>query len=184
MYVQGRSPMFDQLVQKIPWRREWQATPVFLLAKFSWQRRQADYNPWGHKDLEMTEQLTWKEILLFLVSLVRLSLLTTSLLNWFCYVTLILNSCVSISICLWVFLNSFLTHWFCNMVLAFVFFAVIFFSCSWFIVSYCCSQKRFIIWFHYSLIYVSCFVGWYIIFLENVSCAIGKTVYSAAFGWS
>ena len=36
-------------VRKIPWRREWQPTPVFLPEKSHGQRSQAGYSPWGHK---------------------------------------------------------------------------------------------------------------------------------------
>jgi len=33
----------------IPWRREWQSTPVFLLGEFHRQRNLAGYSPWGHR---------------------------------------------------------------------------------------------------------------------------------------
>ena len=36
---QFRRPRFDPWVRKIPWRREWQATPVLLLGEFHGQRR-------------------------------------------------------------------------------------------------------------------------------------------------
>lgn len=117
MYSAGA--MFDQLVQRRSPGEGNGKLPQYSCLQNSIDRGDRQTTIHGViKILEMTEQLTWKDRLLFLVSLVRLSLLTTSLLNWFCYVTLILNSCVSISICLWVFLNSFLTHWFCNMFLA------------------------------------------------------------------
>ena len=45
-------------VGKIPWRRKWQPAPVFLPGEFHGQRSLAGYSPWGHKKLEMTEQLT------------------------------------------------------------------------------------------------------------------------------
>ena len=45
---------FDTWVGKIPWRREWQPTPVFLPEEFHGQRRLAGYSPWGHKELDMT----------------------------------------------------------------------------------------------------------------------------------
>ena len=35
-------------VRKIPWRRKWQPTPVFLPGKFHGQRL-TGYSPWGHK---------------------------------------------------------------------------------------------------------------------------------------
>ena len=34
-------------VEKILWRREWQATPVFLPGEFHEQRRLVNYSPWG-----------------------------------------------------------------------------------------------------------------------------------------
>ena len=45
-------------VQKIPWRRKWLPTPVFLPRKFHGQRSLVGYSPWGRKESEMTEQLT------------------------------------------------------------------------------------------------------------------------------
>ena len=49
---------FDPWVEKIPWRRKWQPTSVFLLGKLHRQRRLADYNPWGHKESDMTDWLS------------------------------------------------------------------------------------------------------------------------------
>jgi len=34
---------------KIPWRRKWQPTLIFLPGKFHRQRHLADYSSWGHK---------------------------------------------------------------------------------------------------------------------------------------
>ena len=42
---------------KIPWRRAWQPTPVFLPGESYGQRSLAGYSPWGHKELDTTEQL-------------------------------------------------------------------------------------------------------------------------------
>ena len=39
----------DLWVEKIPWRRKWQPTPVFLLGKSHGQRSLADYSPRGYK---------------------------------------------------------------------------------------------------------------------------------------
>ena len=39
----------------MPWRRAWQPTPVLLLGKSHGQGSLAGYNPWGHKELDMTE---------------------------------------------------------------------------------------------------------------------------------
>ena len=45
-------------VVKIPWRRTWQPTPVFLPGESHGQRSLANYSPWGHKELDMTERLS------------------------------------------------------------------------------------------------------------------------------
>ena len=51
-----RRSRVDPWVRKIPWRKKWQPTPVFLPRKFHGQRSLAVYSPWGHKELDMTEQ--------------------------------------------------------------------------------------------------------------------------------
>ena len=56
--LQCRRPAFNPWVGKIPWRRAWQPTPVFLPGEFHGQRSLVGYSPWGHKELDMTEQLT------------------------------------------------------------------------------------------------------------------------------
>ena len=43
------------LMGKIPWRRKWQPTPVFLPGKSHGQRSLVDYSPWGHKELDTAE---------------------------------------------------------------------------------------------------------------------------------
>ena len=40
---------FDPWVGKIPWRRKWTPTPVFLPGKSHGQRSLVGYSPWGHK---------------------------------------------------------------------------------------------------------------------------------------
>ena len=46
---------FNPWVGKIPWRRKWQPTPVFLPGKSHGQRSLVAYNPWGHKESYTTE---------------------------------------------------------------------------------------------------------------------------------
>ena len=53
-----RRPEFDPWVRKIPWRREWQPTPVFLSGEFHGQRSLAGHSPWGCKVSDTTERLT------------------------------------------------------------------------------------------------------------------------------
>ena len=55
--LQCRRPEFDPWVGKIPLRREWQHSPVFLPGEFHGQRSLAGYSPWGCKDWDMTERL-------------------------------------------------------------------------------------------------------------------------------
>ena len=46
---------FDPWVGKIPWRRKWQPTPVFLPGKCMEPGRL--YSQWGHKESDTTERL-------------------------------------------------------------------------------------------------------------------------------
>ena len=48
---------FDPWFAKIPWRRKWQPTPVFLSEIFHGQRSLAGYSPMGHKESDMTKRL-------------------------------------------------------------------------------------------------------------------------------
>ena len=54
---QCRRPWFDPWIRKIPWRREWQPTPIFLPGEFHGQRSLAGYSPWGRKESDTTERL-------------------------------------------------------------------------------------------------------------------------------
>ena len=54
-------------VRKIPWRREWQPTPVSLPGKCHGQRSLAGYSTWGHKESDMSEEPQKHVIYLFLV---------------------------------------------------------------------------------------------------------------------
>jgi len=46
---------FNFWVRKIPWRRVWKPTPVFLPGKFHGQRSLAGYSPRSCKESETTE---------------------------------------------------------------------------------------------------------------------------------
>ena len=56
--LQCRRPGFSPWVGKIPWRREWQPTPVFWPGESHGQRSLAGDSPWGHKEWDMIERLT------------------------------------------------------------------------------------------------------------------------------
>ena len=83
--MQCRRPGFDPWVRKIPWRRKWQPSPVFLPWEFHGQRSLAGYNPWGPKESDTTERLTgthWNEYWVYV-----------SLQNWY------IVSCMWDSVC-------------------------------------------------------------------------------------
>ena len=44
-------------VGKIPWRRKWQPTPIFLPGKSHGQRSLVGYSPRGSKESDTTERL-------------------------------------------------------------------------------------------------------------------------------
>ena len=46
---------FDSWVGKIPWRRKWQPTPVFLPGESHGQRSLVGYSQWGHKESDTIE---------------------------------------------------------------------------------------------------------------------------------
>ena len=46
---QSRKCRFNPWVGKIPWRRKWKPTPVFLTGEFHGLRSLVDYGPWGQK---------------------------------------------------------------------------------------------------------------------------------------
>ena len=56
--LQCGRPRFDPWVEKIPWRRAWQPTPVFWPGESHGQRSLVSYSPWGCKELDTTEWLT------------------------------------------------------------------------------------------------------------------------------
>ena len=47
--LQYRRSRFNPWIGKIPWRRKWQPTPLFLPGKSHGQRSLAGYSPWGCK---------------------------------------------------------------------------------------------------------------------------------------
>ena len=54
----SRRSGYDHWVRKIPWKRKWQPTPVFLSGESHGQRSLADCSPWGCKESDTTEQLS------------------------------------------------------------------------------------------------------------------------------
>ena len=56
--VKNPFTMQETWVGKIPWRRAWQPTPVFLPGEFYGQKNLADCGPWSRKESDMTERLS------------------------------------------------------------------------------------------------------------------------------
>ena len=54
---------FSPWVQRIPWRRRWQPTPLFLPGKSHGQRSLAGYSSRGRKESDTTERLINNSIL-------------------------------------------------------------------------------------------------------------------------
>ena len=50
-----KRPRLDPWVGKIPWRRKWRPTPVFLPGRFHGKRSLMGYSPWVCKELDTTE---------------------------------------------------------------------------------------------------------------------------------
>ena len=76
---QCRRHGFDPWVGKIPWRRKWQPTPVFLPGESDGQRSLAGYSPRGHKESEtMTASEQQRHVTTLALRITgRLYLLTT-----------------------------------------------------------------------------------------------------------
>ena len=50
---------FSPWLEKMAWRREWQHIPLFLPGKSHGQRSLVGYSPWGCKESDIAEQLTF-----------------------------------------------------------------------------------------------------------------------------
>ena len=63
--IKNLTAMPETQVQSLvwDWRREQQLTPTFLPGEFHGQRSLAAYNSWIHKELDMTEQLTFSQLI-------------------------------------------------------------------------------------------------------------------------
>ena len=56
----------DPRVGKIPWRRGWQSTPVFLPGESHGQSSLVGYSPWDLKESEKTEHTRHAEVTNFI----------------------------------------------------------------------------------------------------------------------
>ena len=69
MCLQRGRPGFNPWVRKIPWRRAWQSTRVFLPGGSHGQRTLVGYSPWGHD--WVTNTFTFTQLLKLLISLLK-----------------------------------------------------------------------------------------------------------------
>ena len=88
---------FNPWVRKIPWRRAWQPTPVFLPGESHGQRSLVGYSPWDRKESNTTEQITLP--LLTLVSHIEHDFVNNTAFRRRCF-------------CLFFFFFAFLQHWY------------------------------------------------------------------------
>ena len=86
-YRSCRRYRFDPCAGKIPWRRKWQPTSIFLPRKSHRQRSLAGYSQWGHQESDMTEQLSMHTVVYFL-QFIKIDLLLLLLLSRFSRVQL------------------------------------------------------------------------------------------------
>ena len=61
-----RKCRFDPWVRKVPWRRVWPPTPVFLPGNPHGQRCLVGYSPWGCKESDVTKHSTAQPVPLVL----------------------------------------------------------------------------------------------------------------------
>ena len=67
IHLPMQEPQLCSLVGKIPWRRKWQPTPVFLPGKSHEQRSLVDCSPWGckrvrHNSVTINKKLWWRRV--------------------------------------------------------------------------------------------------------------------------
>ena len=55
IHLQFKKGQLDPWVGKIPWRKAWQPTPVFLPGESQGQKSLVGHSSWGHKELDTTE---------------------------------------------------------------------------------------------------------------------------------
>ena len=72
MQVRHKRCWFNPWIGKIPWRRAWQSTPVFLPRESHGQRSLERHNSWGHKETE-AHHLSYS-LLLFLLTVESFSI--------------------------------------------------------------------------------------------------------------
>ena len=72
-FLQCRIPAFDPWVRKIPWRKAWQPTPVFLPGESPWAEQSLEgYSLWGRKELNTTEETQHKQLTKIYFSYVKI----------------------------------------------------------------------------------------------------------------
>ena len=79
-----RRPGFDPLIGKIPWRKEWLPTPVFLPGEFYGQRSLAGYSLWGRKSWTRLRDEVHTYWVISLFSFFVLTLLSFLKCKWRC----------------------------------------------------------------------------------------------------
>lgn len=76
--LQCRRPWLDPWAGKIPWRRAWQPTSVFLPEESRGRRNLVGYSSWDLKERDTAEQLTLSFFLFFSVKVIYSPCLATT----------------------------------------------------------------------------------------------------------
>ena len=92
IFLLCRRPEFDPWVEKIPWRREWLPTLIFLPGKLRGQRNLVGYSVGGPKELDTTEKLTLSHFNMFIIYLYFLVIYLLVSLNHFSIMVFLLNT--------------------------------------------------------------------------------------------
>ena len=61
----------DPCFGKIPWRRKWKPTPVFLPGEFREQRSLVGYSPWGHEVSDMNWAPTYAYVISIYILMIK-----------------------------------------------------------------------------------------------------------------
>ena len=111
IYLQCGRRGFDSWVRKVPQRREWLPTPVFLPGEFHRQRSLARYSPWGSQRDTTEPQHYYVHIYIHVYTHIHIYMHIASL-NY-CWITnhpnnhhVLSLTHLNITICVWIDWNS------------------------------------------------------------------------------
>ena len=66
-HLQGKIPQFNSWVGKVPWRRGWQPTLVFLPGESPWTEEPGGLQSTGYKESDTTERLSTAQLSIYML---------------------------------------------------------------------------------------------------------------------